>query len=86
MNFDWTKNYAWGNNVLRPHNIRFEHVVRCLPLGTCKTCRNPTNGYSKEYDTICERCAIGYTNAFYKISYEQFGIKVKGVKYVEKKK
>jgi len=68
---------------LRPYNIRFEHTVRLLPKGVCKTCRKDTKGYN---DSICELCAEGYTNAFYKISYEQFGIKVKGIKYVEKKK
>ncbi len=53
---------------------------RALPIGTCGTCHNATEGYS---NNLCERCAEGYTNAFYKISYEQFGIKVKGVNYVQ---
>lgn len=67
------ENYEWGNNVIRPYTIRNEHVIRALPKGICKTCRKDTKGYD---DSCCEECAKGYTNAFYKIAEEMFGIKI----------
>lgn len=69
---------AYGEPLVFPNRSDMTHPA--YPIGICTTCHNDT----KEYDqSLCERCAEGYTNAFYKISYEQFGIKVKGVKYVQ---
>lgn len=54
---------------------RLDMEIKCLPLGICGTCRQPTNGYCKQYDSICEKCAKGYTKAFYQITSE-LGIQV----------
>lgn len=66
--------YKSGHVVKPIQMLRFDNCVRCLPKEICKTCRKQTKGYS---DGLCKRCAIGYTNAFYKMTEELLGVKIK---------
>ena len=61
-------------HVVKPiEMLQSEMTIGCLPKWICKTCRQDTKGYD---ETCCERCAEGYTKAFYNLAEEYLGIKV----------